>query len=308
MKLIACMVTYNPCIRDTLLGVLAILPQVDSLIIFDNGSDNIDELKNALPDKEDIYIICHPQNTGMAFALNRLCSRALTQNADAVLLLDQDSLAYPNMVDGLKKYMSPMVGLVTPSLTRKRSVATSYDEAYQRPTELDRAITSGSLLNLNAYQAAGGYDEDLFVDWVDFEFCLRLRENGYKIIGSPEAKLLHDLGAAEYLFSIPSLNKGRIVMRPLYRSNHAIAREYDCGRSWAIMLKKHRHSPLLHQEKFNILIGIIYRLITSSNKHATLAALKTGYKDGSGYCKDHGYSVRPSDYHRVMSAFGKENN
>jgi len=43
-------------------------------------------------------------------------------------------------------------------------------------------MTSGNLLNLHAVKQIGGFSEDLFIDRVDQEYCLRLRMNNFRVI------------------------------------------------------------------------------------------------------------------------------
>ena len=42
-------------------------------------------------------------------------------------------------------------------------------------------MTSGSFLNLKVYKEAGPFVDKLFIDYVDFEYCLRLKKKGFKI-------------------------------------------------------------------------------------------------------------------------------
>ena len=37
-------------------------------------------------------------------------------------------------------------------------------------------------------------DEDLFIDWVDLEWCWRARHKGYQVIGSGDVEVSHSLG------------------------------------------------------------------------------------------------------------------
>jgi len=60
----------------------------------------------------------------------------------------------------------------------------------------DAVMTSGNLLNLAAYEKCGPFEEKLFIDYVDWEYCLRLRQCGYTIIRINRAVLEHPLGNA----------------------------------------------------------------------------------------------------------------
>ncbi len=55
-------------------------------------------------------------------------------------------------------------------------------------------ITSGSMLNLKVESEIGGFDENLFIDEVDFEYCLRSVLNGFQVIQFTNIFLEHNLG------------------------------------------------------------------------------------------------------------------
>lgn len=56
-------------------------------------------------------------------------------------------------------------------------------------------ITSGTLTSISDWKALGGFDEGLFVDYVDFDFALRVRSAGLEIVVSEKAVLHHSLGS-----------------------------------------------------------------------------------------------------------------
>jgi GT2 family glycosyltransferase len=57
-------------------------------------------------------------------------------------------------------------------------------EIKKEPAEeyVDFCITSASCTNLNAWKNVGGFDEWLFIDLVDNDFCKRIIVSGYKIL------------------------------------------------------------------------------------------------------------------------------
>ncbi|MGO8765421.1 MAG: glycosyltransferase [Limisphaerales bacterium] len=59
------------------------------------------------------------------------------------------------------------------------------------------AITSGSLIKPGMFEAVGFYDEALFIDYVDSDFCLRLQKRGFKIMSVAPVRLEHELGGQE---------------------------------------------------------------------------------------------------------------
>ena len=47
---------------------------------------------------------------------------------------------------------------------------------------VEGCITSGMLVNVNLAIECGGMNEDLFIDCVDYEFCYRCNEMGYRLL------------------------------------------------------------------------------------------------------------------------------
>jgi len=93
------------------------------------------------------------------------------------------------------------------------------------------ARTSGSLMPMWAFEECGWFREELFIDQVDFEYCLRLRARGYQIAECEGATLLHTLGAPK-IYSL----FGR---RLFGTTNHSAARRYYLARNRIWLLKKY---------------------------------------------------------------------
>ena len=54
------------------------------------------------------------------------------------------------------------------------------------------AVTGACLLNKrSAFEQVGGFDETIAVDYIDIDFCLRLRKQGMHIVYVPDAQLYH---------------------------------------------------------------------------------------------------------------------
>jgi GT2 family glycosyltransferase len=89
------------------------------------------------------------------------------------------------------------------------------------------------LLRKEAFDQVGGFDESLAVAYNDVDFCLRLREAGWRIVFTPEAVLLHHESA-----SFGSHSKGR---RDEYDREAA-----EIHRRWEpILLADPAHNPNL---------------------------------------------------------------
>ena len=76
----------------------------------------------------------------------------------------------------------------------------SFNRAYrieldpERETEVDQPAGAFLMINRAAWDAVGGFDEDFWPVWFeDVDFCLRLRQAGYRILYAPRT-MAHHIG------------------------------------------------------------------------------------------------------------------
>jgi rhamnosyltransferase len=62
------------------------------------------------------------------------------------------------------------------------------------PYLVDVIISSGTTATKEVFQVAGGFDEDLYIDYVDTDWCLRCREKNIPIRIVPSAVMYHRVG------------------------------------------------------------------------------------------------------------------
>lgn len=198
MRICAGIVTFNPDISLLSKNIEAIIPQVEKVFLFDNGSNNFLEIKNSFLDKENIFLIANEENKGIAYALNQLCKKAYEEEFDYIVTLDQDSICDEKCVINLQSKIENDIGIVCPRIDF------IYDDDFTISTksedgkEIEACITSGSLTLLNAWKAVNGFDEWMFIDHVDDDFCMRLRLGGYRIVRSNKAVLYQRAGEMKY--------------------------------------------------------------------------------------------------------------
>ena len=154
------------------------------------------------------------ENLGVAAALNRGVTLAAERGYDWALLFDQDTDAAEDLVETFAQAFTglhherigtlfPKAGnAFRPSLTNPPLRWVNHNLAPPPPEEMeqelvpvDSSLTSGSLLRVNAFLETEGFREDLFVDYVDHEFNLRLRRSGWDLYCVTAAEVLHRLGA-----------------------------------------------------------------------------------------------------------------
>lgn len=281
MHIDAGIVTFNPDLSRLDENICAILPQVETVHIYDNGSDNYSDIEQLIKGKynaQPIRLIRSQRNGGMAVALNNLAEAALADRKDAILLLDQDSVSTQGMVETLSLHLKNNIGITSPiAIDRNTEAFTGNNEL---PFETPTAITSGSLLSLKAYRDSNGYDESLFVDLVDFDFCLQLRLAGYSIVVVPAATLLHELGRQEFFCIFPTRSMGGGIQWKQYRTNHSSFRRYDMARSWAILLPKYHDTRFRSYVKSRMIKITVKAIVVERNRLDYIHQLRKGLRDG----------------------------
>ena len=86
------------------------------------------------------------------------------------------------------------------------------------------AVTAACLLvRKKDYIAAGGFDEELAIAYNDVDFCLKIRQHGYKIICDPEVKLIHKESKSRGLDNTPAraarLDREATIIRERWGDN-----------------------------------------------------------------------------------------
>ena len=277
-------VSYNPDMARLRENVASVAPQVDQLLIFDNGSENVKEVEEAFG--SFARIIRSTENLGMAKALNQLCSAAEKGGATDIVLLDQDSVAADDLVGGEAKYRCEEVGLVCALTVDRNHKGKEIDSSLI--FDVKRPITSGSMVSIAAWSAVGGYDERLFVDWVDVEFCDNLRTHGYRLLRTYGTSILHELGHQEYAWNAPGGDdSGKAhASRAYYRQNYPAWRWRDRARSQTITIYKYGWSRIGWEERYFFLRATLGRiLLLESNKAECLKAVVAGCKSGRNAVK-----------------------
>ena len=229
---IAGIVLYNPNIERLKDNVEAVINQVDLVYLVDNKSLNIDEIVASFCNYEKIVFNCFDKNLGIAKALNDISSFAISKDAEWVLTLDQDSIAPANMIKEYEKYTEDnQVGMICCNI---------YDLNFSKCTPnysdctkyVSNCITSGSYIRLKAWQDVGGYFEPLFIDQVDFDMCLLLRNYNYKILKVNNVILTHEVGCSKPV---------KLLGRDDISTNHPPLRYYYMCRNMIIVAKRHQN-------------------------------------------------------------------
>ncbi|MCK4627713.1 MAG: glycosyltransferase, partial [Sedimentisphaerales bacterium] len=205
----AIIVAYN--IGTRLLSCFdSIKDQAGEVVLVDNGSDQetLSVLHRLEATDLHVKVFYNETNLGIAAALNIGVKYAIDKGYPYILTLDHDSLATPTMAE---KLLSGFQALVEEGIDNVRIMApipfdtninSSLIEVIPGKNdygvqEVGRVISSGSMIDSRLFKEIGFFNENLFMYYVDDEFCLRCRHNNFKIYICHPALLLHKEGAKE---------------------------------------------------------------------------------------------------------------
>ena len=238
MKIIAGIVLYNPNTQRLQENIEAIIPQVDSIVIVDNGSTE-SLYNNILETFDHISYIRNEKNMGIAYALNQICGYAYSHGYNWVLTLDQDSIATPGMVDVYRSIANDEIGILG-CWIHDRGYQIDESWGIKNGTfETDWVITSAAFTNINAWKSCGGFDNGMFIEWVDWDICESMRKAGYKIMKTYKTKLIHELGHGTRLVMVRH--------HQMQVMNHKPFRYYYSARNRIYMARKYKHIGMREQ-------------------------------------------------------------
>lgn len=186
-------ILYNPDSQKTFNNILTYSSNLSKLYILDN-SENIDTDWMSLSKKigEHAEYIFYGQNEGIAKRLNYAAEHAIKDGYDFLLTMDQDSSFDDGYFD---KYLNEINDCKIDKVGQYGvNYMPKFTAIQTKPQIVLSLITSGSIIDLSVFKIIGGYNESLFIDFVDAEYSYRVNYRGYKVIMFSNIILNHQIG------------------------------------------------------------------------------------------------------------------
>jgi rhamnosyltransferase len=210
--------------------------QVAHVVVVDNASDEqtFKHVQTVLSEPR-IDVIRNSENLGIATALNQGVQWALNKGYTWVLLLDQDTVPSQDMVRTLIRAYEefPDKGRLAIIGSNRFSNSQSDDGPSTNAewwTVSKMVITSGTLLRLEAARMIGPFRDEFFMDCVDFEFCLRARIMGFRIVEILEPIMEHFIGSPKSV---------RLPWTKTETYNHRPWRSYYRMRNFVVLVREY---------------------------------------------------------------------
>ncbi len=242
IKTAACVVLYNPSV-EVLENIATYADNVNHFIVVDNSEIQqyaiIEQLKHTYP---ALIYINNNSNLGIATALNIACDMAISHNCDWILTMDQDSKFinfhnYLNCLHSLSDTSNIALLAANPGRFNRDQIQNNIPDCTYEEHFI--VITSGNFLNLTLFNSVGRFDDNLFIDVVDYDYCAKVKLAGYKTLLFKNILLEHQLGVLHK-------RKNLLTRKIKYKREHNPQRAYYIARNYLYLARK--YGKLLPQE------------------------------------------------------------
>lgn len=274
-------VTYFPgaaCAAN----LAAIGSQVDRLFVIDNGSSeqSLEPIQLAAS-KVGATSVRMGHNLGIAAALNRGLELARLHGYGWLATFDQDSCPTPGMIEEMFRALqscpqSGQVAIIAPRYIDERLGITLEQEPGESGDAgwriIPSTMTSGNLVDVHAATAVDGFDESLFIDYVDHDFSFRLHQHGFSVLEARGARLFHSLG---------QITEHHFLWKRVQVTNHPAVRRYYMSRNRLILWRRYwaGESAWVRHDIRSFLVESMGILLYERNRWAKLGMLIRGILD-----------------------------
>jgi len=269
MKL-AGIVLFNPSIGRLTDNINAILPQVDKIYMVDNGSSNKNEIVTLTKLFSKVSITYNQTNKGIAHALNEIFEYAKNNSYQWVITLDQDSVVADNLIEEYEKYYLDNELVMVSCRVNDRNF-TVKEKGKSIVEDVNTVITSGAFVSVKAWELIDGFDDSMFIDFVDNDFCYRFIKAGGRIRKVNSTYILHELGHSQI---VHPLGMTQIIY------NHSPFRCYYMIRNRIYFGRKNLNRWQYVRNLLAVILRFSLIIIYESEKKRKLKSMIQGIRDG----------------------------
>lgn len=205
------------------------------IVLYNPDTDDIDNVKRIAQNNVGVVVdnsqepfmdcdsigkmtyICNKANLGIAEAQNIALRLILKDDYEYVVFFDQDTrvaddyplqiaLEFSRIDNGRLAILGPQV---VNAVTGKQytSVIHKYEMSENSFSLRKHIISSGSCISINALKNIGLMWGELFIDYVDFEWCWRAASKGYQCGVTSSLQISHHVGQREL-----SIGKYKVII------------------------------------------------------------------------------------------------
>jgi len=281
VKVYSVIVCYGPNV-PRLRQLCETLQADGSKVVFVDNTEQPYLVEQQLP--RGCQLITLGVNSGVAHAQNVGVAAAASAGAEIIAFFDQDSvigagflpalvaplhIGEPDIVSPMYRDETSKVELPAVRVSRYGITSAVRRGDSSGPYPVDVVISSGTAATKEVFELAGTFDEGLFIDFVDTEWCLRCRSKGVSIRVVPAAVMDHRIGSK-------SISVGALTIFV-----HSPVRCYYQVRNCFHLFRK-RHIPFLFalRETASVFCSRTLLLLFVGDKSAYIKAYFRAVRDG----------------------------
>lgn len=213
-----------------------------------------------------------------------------------LITMDQDSLIPDEMVHGFEESIRTHenIGIICPQVIDRRR---TYLQAEDNEAEeyVNFCITSASCTSIEAWEKCGKFDEWMFIDLVDNDFCKRITLSGYKILKLNKWILDQEFGKItpksewkqKFWVGVSKILHNQNFAKFSYKKSVSPLRVYYTNRNIIYVNKKLNRYGSIGYENYNckgylgfIISFMIPSILRAQDKKSVLKATIQGVCDG----------------------------
>lgn len=277
MRLLAVVVSYKPNIEEFEKNISTYVADIDHLIIWENTPcDEIDyNLSGTFSNMSNITILTKNKNVGIGEALNNAAKFAIKQGYTYLLTMDQDSFFEAGMLSKFKQMISKLkkedIGAYGVNYSSNSILA--YKDNASHSLCVNECITSGTIYPTYLFKENIYFNEKMFIDAVDFEFCYRLKKKySKKTIIITNIILQHELG-----YHDDTIFSRWVSSYSAFRTYYLIRNQLYIWRHYSDLYGNYRKYFFV---KNYVVLRVLNILISEKDKKKKLESIYKGLKDG----------------------------
>lgn len=273
MIIAAAVILFYPDKR-TIDNILSYSSFVNTLYALDNSENPSFEIIELIKRIPNCLYIHSGENEGIAKRLNQACQLAIEDGFKWLLTMDQDSSFSENSISAYTTCLQELANKEQIAMAGVEIIKKETEEINCGCTEVTSLITSGSVINLTLSNEIGSFDEALFIDQVDLEYCYRAILKGYKVTQFTNIFLEHSLG-------VSSVHRSLKNFKNTYRSLHSPVRIYYITRNYLYIRSKYTKNfrEEVSKTKKDLLIRLKNNLLYGKERVAVIKYFLKGIID-----------------------------
>lgn len=292
MKIAAGIVLFNPNLDRLKVTLDSVCQQYDEVVVFDNVGDQ----ESFVSSYNNVLYLTEKQNKGIAYALNRIMEQSMNLGCDWVVTLDQDTLLPDNLLNEFKKNLNyPNIAIFAPQVIDKRRPYIKVEEKKDTLVDIDMCITSASCTNVAIWEKLGKFDEWLFIDFVDNDYCKRAKLAGFRILQLTDVVIDQEFGQIKlkspkkvaFFMWLSKVLHNKNIAKLTYSKVVSPLRVYFVHRNLLYLNKKFKSYGGIGYENFycNSFLGFLFyfslpSVVRAQDKIKVLKAVIKGLWDG----------------------------